>query len=342
MEEKNSIQNRIRSNGNPEILPPDCSGTTILPLSLQDQLTFLVTSLSVNHCILFGGAALDLLIDPGARIRDYDIGILDKGNCLESCAKALKKNGFKIIDKKRDYTVGKIHRVTMIFARKGEILLDVNFMEDFGIVGQFDIESLIWRFPEMDFVDRYGALRAFHEKTIQPIRPFEDENPLLVLNRLILLCAKYQLRITEHPIHKKLLAQLQKTISKFDLLNNDNLGEINLKASHYSTLLKAILYSRDRIAFLRELFNCGVMANAIPELLSSLTELSAESIVQINNAQHKWEIIQSILKSVKAGNQKKILGRLKLIGMRSWDEQDQKMALWLNKYEADHSIVLGN
>lgn len=298
-----------------------------LPYSLRQLMIQFSKVLRVKEFILFGGAATDLLISPSAEFRDFDIGIRGrKKYIINQCKKHLKLYGFQILGKDRSYFINMNEPVTMIFAKNNYWLLDINFMNNLWNVGQFDIESIFFRYPELDYIDRYNAIEAFKKKIIHPINGLYKENPILLINRIIDLCSKYNINMSRNPIHRDYIDILKKRISNWNTLDEFH-GKI-ARISFYSKILKAINQSKQREIFIRDLVNTGILAELIPELQKPLKNLSSKEKTLLNKAKTRGEVADFLIKIVNQNDKQKLKYKLQCVrDLRKWDLEDQNIFL---------------
>ncbi len=298
-----------------------------LPYPLRQLMIQLSKVLGAREFILFGGTAIDLLINPSVKIHDLDIGIeRRKKDIINQCKKHLRFCGFQIIGRNRPYFINMNESVTMVFAKNNRWLLDINFMDNLWSVGQFDIESLFFRYPELDYIDRYDAIEAFKKKTMHPINGLYKENPILLINRIIDLCSKYNISMHRNPIHRDYINILKKRISNWNTPNEFH-GKI-AKISFYSKVLKAIKQAKRRNIFIKDLVATGILIELMPELQKPLKNLSSKEKTLLNNAKTKGEIANLLIKGVNQNNGRKLKYKLQLVrDLRKWDLEDQGIFL---------------
>lgn len=98
----------------------------------------------------------------------------------------------------RPYWIRLAVPVVIVRARHRELELDLNFLDEPSKIGHFDVETVYWYYPDLTFADPCGVLG-------KPIRSFRlltdpaSDNPLLLLNRVIKLSAKYNVRFWRQP-----------------------------------------------------------------------------------------------------------------------------------------------
>lgn len=298
-----------------------------LPHPLRRLMSWFSKILGVKKFILFGGAAIDLLFDPSAKIHDLDIGIEGrKRSIINCCKKHLKSYGFKIIGKDRPYFINMNEPVTMVFATDNRWLLDISFMENVWSVGQFDIESLFFRYPELDYIDRYEAIEALKKKIIHPINGLYKENPILLINRIIDLCSKYNISMTKNPLHRDYINILKKRVSNWN--TSDEFHGKMARVAFYSKLLKAIKQAKRRNVFIRDLIASGILTELMPELLKPLKNYLSSNKTLLNKVRTKDEVANFLIKIVNPNDQQNLKDKFQLVfDLRKWDLEDQRILL---------------
>jgi len=280
---------------------------------------------NIDEFIIYGGTSIDLLLNRKNVIKDVDIAIKGKEESkISKLRERLGLKGFEIIEPKREYTIYLNEKVTLIYAQNNHMFLDICFMNDPRMVGQFDIESLYWRYPQLDYIDDYGALEAIASKTIKPIRELDCENPLLLTSRFIYLCAKYDASLLKEYQHRNTMYVLK------DKLINWNLSKTEQAyISCISSLLKSVLKAKDKNSFSEELIESGILEIIFPELNIYLQIANKE---EINEIQTKKELCNLIEKTLDEEIRIKFKEKVKYLKTRKWDKQDSNILYEDNIY----------
>lgn len=298
---------------------PRLSAAVPLSPPLQKIMIQISEDLGVKKFILFGGAALDLLQNPYSSIKDLDIGIGGGSKFVNPCTEHLRQSGYTIMDRERKYFINIIDPVIGVLAKNSNWLLDIAFMNDVRRVGQFDIESLYWRFPECDYLDKFGALRALRERTMRPIYGLEKENPYLLLNRFIYASAKYGLNTHNNPIHLACITKLGVLISTWRPQNEYH--GILAQAAYYSKLLKSLVVAKDRFTYVKDLARTRILLYTIPELQKPFEELKHSN--PLFRATTKSEIAGVLLRTLGKIPRRRLKSKLQTLKLREWDTDDQ-------------------
>ncbi|MDD3940352.1 MAG: hypothetical protein PHQ01_02130 [Candidatus Pacebacteria bacterium] len=293
-------------------------------LSNRDKklMFFLAKLIGVGEFVLYGSTPVSLIMKGNCMANDYDLAI--PGKTEENIIKVkrfLKKNGFKIIKSNRKYYIYQKIEVISLYAQKERILLDICFMDEISLIGQFNIESLYWRYPEMDCIDKYGTIEALRNKKIVSIRGLNNENIFLLTSRFIYLCSKYQISLTNKE-SQKIVKFINKKLCK------ENSYKTDQYISCLSSILKSILTAKDRMAFIEELINSEIVKNFFKELHSSLINLVKEnkqfSLLEVKN---KGDLINLLEKNMHENNKKEFIKKINMLTKRKWDKQDKTIKI---------------
>lgn len=296
-----------------------------VPSRIEDLMSRLAEDMSIPFFTICGGVPLDVYLQPDALIRDVDISI-PYLNWFEHVRKSLITRGYKIIESNRPYFINKTLEVSILMARKNEISLDINFLNYLDAIGQFDLESLQSSYPEMTYIDLHDALKAYQNRTAHLLRHIDNENPYLLLSRLVKLAAKYSLPLASNP-HLKYIISLNERISnwKYGHLFHD----VESPAAHCTGVLSAIIRAQDRMAFVTDLLESNAIRQTIPELYQTLSETDRLVLVPLLRAQRRSELGISLLRLMASKEQESFATRLLPLIQRKWSEEDQALASYV-------------
>ncbi|SRR6266508_3662014 len=209
-----------------------------LPIVLRDLVGDIAALLQVPELEVFGGAALDLLADPSCRIRDLDIAARGDRHTADEVAKRLADApDVGRITPVRDYWVHYRQPVFMFDVAWRHIVLDINFM-DHTPQAHFDVDAVVWYWPRMTWDDPYAVV-CRPVNAVRLTTALDADNPILLLNRIIKLAAKYDLDIAaaqrRSPVVPALLARAAHWVST-DQFHGRQAHDAHLRAVYASTL----------------------------------------------------------------------------------------------------------
>ncbi len=279
-----------------------------------------------DEFILYGGASLDLFLNNKTRIHDLDIAIagIDKAK-IKRCREKIKKKGFEIIESFREYYIHKNKRVVLVYAQNDKFFLDIAFLREPELIGHFNIETLFFRYPQMDYADRFNALKGIREKNIKLVRDLEAENPYLLLGRFLRLCSKYDISLNKHR-HKKILLDIKEKLREWRIISD---FDKSAYLSCISSLFKSIIQSKDK-GFNEVLINSSVIKSIFPELGKIINVHKDEFIKKISKAKTKLDIVVLFDKYLVDLERKTFRGKIRALKTRQWDEQDIKCSQCFN------------
>src|SRR5205807_4155707 len=129
---------------------------------------------------------------------------------------------------------------------------------------QFDIESVIWRYPELEYLDIYGAFGALAARTVRSVHGLANNNPYLLLNRLVRLAAKYGLSLADNPLHLSMVRELTRRIRGWTA--TDDFHGRQAREAHHRSVAGSTVRASDPPAYLADLAFSGALQESIPEL----------------------------------------------------------------------------
>lgn len=214
--------------------------------------------------VLFGGAALDMLQDPSRPVQDLDVALpFDRVEARLSHAR-LAARGIPVDGRVRRYWIHLDQPVLMFDVHWEGWTIDLNFVDGIRRVPPFDIESVMWRYPETDYVDLYGAFEALATGTVRPVRGLEGHHPYLLMDRMIRLAAKYDLTLARNRTHRGVVAELGRRVAAWTASDDFN-GPQAIEA-HHRHIASAVLRSSDPAFFLADLAEARALESSVIEL----------------------------------------------------------------------------
>lgn len=294
-----------------------------VPGRVGDLMSRLAEDLSIPSFTICGGVPLDLYLQPDAPIRDVDISV----PCLNRCERvrdSLVSRGYEIIESNRPYFINKTLKVSIMMARKNGMSLDINFLNELDAIGQFDFESLQSSYPEMTYIDLHDVLRAYQNRTAQLRGHVDNENPYLLLTRLVKLGAKYNFPLASNPVHLECIVSLNERIPNWKY--GHPFHDIESPAAHCTGVLSAIMRAQDRMSYVSDLIESNAIRHTIPELHRTLSETARPILVSLLGAQRRSELGVSLLRLMSAREREVFANRLRPLAQRGWSTEDVALA----------------
>jgi hypothetical protein len=162
-----------------------------LPPAQRELLAELADLLQVDELLVYGGAALDLLVDPRLLTHDVDVAIVGLEQAQQCRHKLLEHPEVGTVSAPRDYWIRLNQPVVMFDVEWRGRVLDINFVDTVEGIGHFDVECIRWHHPSATYTDPHDVLASLPVRDAALVGGVESENPLLLLNRALKLAAKY-------------------------------------------------------------------------------------------------------------------------------------------------------
>jgi len=265
--------------------------------------------------IFYGGGILDSL--SSSKINDYDIAIKNSKGIKKKIISRLKKNKFEIFIKNRIYYIYINKKVSLIYAKKGKLNLDIAFIDNYDLIGQWDIESAYIIWPKNKEINLNLAKKAKKAKKICLIRNISQENPFLLLSRFLYLCAKYSFSINKKE-HKKYISLLEKKCIKWNP-PNIKFHKKEVEISFYSYCIKTLIKSNKKM--IKNLYALKVYEKLFPELHLALS-LILRNYQKFNKIKNKDKMVFYLDQLLNYN--KKFRRKIQKLNIRNWDNYKLK------------------
>lgn len=229
--------------------------------------------LDTPQLVVYGGAARDLLNASPGSPKDVDVAAGPLARAAVCRERLLDHPDVEQVGDARDYWIRMTEPVIMFDVRWRGMTLDVNFLDDFGKIGHFDVECVRWEYPAGMVVDPYGVTDRQETDSFSLVSPMDAENPILLLNRLVKLSAKYEVDYTQVPELAYLTGELVEAAAVWK--SEDDFHGAQADAAHARALATSVQRARDGRAFLQTCLDSGVIACRKPALSTALSRSPA-------------------------------------------------------------------
>ena len=287
-----------------------------VPYKVKARINQIAHFLNVKKFILYGGTAVDLLMNRS--VNDYDIAIKYRyKKDIINLRNYLKNNGFIMVEPWREYIIHKNKKVILIYAKNKEYFLDIVFLRNFNLIGLYDIESPYITFPEIKIVDKHNGLINLRNKKINFIRKINSENPYIFLGRFIYLCSKYTIPIS-HIKYKNILSNLKE---KCNYKSKSKYFNTQIIPSFYSHIFKAILRSNDKSKFVKILIREKTFDEIFPSLKVALVNVMKknDSITKLSHLDNRKQLINFLYDCLDKENKGEFINEVKKLEIRRWE-----------------------
>ncbi|WP_141746835.1 hypothetical protein [Streptomyces agglomeratus] len=265
-----------------------------LPADHRRLLGDLAELLDTPQLVVYGGAARDLLIARLGSPKDVDVAAGPLSRAAECRERLLEHPDVEHVGEARDYWIRMTEPVIMFDVRWRGMTLDINFLDDCGKIGHFDVECVRWEHPAGTFVDPYGVTERKETRSFSLVSSIDAENPVLLLNRLVKLSAKYDVDYTQAGELAHLAGELVKAASAWN--SDDGFHGMQAEAAHARALATSVQRARAGRAFLQVLLDSGVIACRNPMLAVALSDDPSAVIrlARTNSPEAFWHLANSL------------------------------------------------
>jgi hypothetical protein len=273
--------------------------------------------LGSDRFVLFGGAATNLVLALDAPIHDFDIA-LRPDFPVATLLDRLQARGYAVQRTPRPFLVDGVHPVQMYAATNGSTLLDLNVVDDFGILGQFDLDSVVIDQRSGQVHGASRARAAFERGTIQAVRGLAREDARLLLTRLIVLAGKYGLDLC-HPAHVAVLRQLEPRLG--GPVPDTGFHRTDVPGILVSSVLGTLLRSPGRAGLVAALLDSGALGRALPALHDVLRRLRGHGCTGLAGVAEKAALVALLRAQAGDDDERQRLDAC-LAPMWTWDRGD--------------------
>lgn len=270
------------------------TGSQPLPADHRRLLDDLAELLDAPQLCVYGGAARDLLIASPGSPKDVDVAAGPLARAAACRERLLDHPDVEQLGEARDYWIRMTEPVIMFDVRWRGMTVDVNFLDDVGKIGHFDVECVRWEHPAGTFIDPYGVTGRKETDSFSLVRSMDGENPILLLNRLVKLSAKYDVDYTQVDELAHLAGRLVAAAAAWS--SDDRFHGTQADAAHARALATSVQRARDGRAFFQTCLDSGVIACRNPVLAEALRKdpSAVTKLARTTSAEAFWHLANSL------------------------------------------------
>lgn len=273
-----------------------------LPTAHRHLLSDLADLLDMPKFVLYGGAARDLLSASPGSPKDVDVAAGPLSHAAGCRERLLEHPDVQEVGPARDYLIRMTEPVIMFDVRWRGMTVDVNFLDDLGKIGHFDVECVRWEHPAGTFVDPYRVVGRQTTDSFALVSPMDAENPVLLLNRLVKLSAKYDVDYTQVGALAQLARELVEAAAEWN--SADDFHGTQADAAHARAIATSVQRARDGRAFLQVCLDSGVIACRNPRLAEALTRApsAVTRLARTTSPDSFWHLANSLTSDRTSSN----------------------------------------
>jgi hypothetical protein len=270
---------------------------------------------------LYGSRAVSLLMGHEApRISDVDIAILGgEDDALEAKGR-LAGAGYRVTPWLRRFQMNRRNTAWIFEATRAGWKFDITAVQSFDLLGQFSIEKILIEMPSEKVIDD-GASRAMRRRLLRLSTPLEEAIPHLLLARLIVLSACYELPLGMASRNGRTVRIIVERCRDAQAL----VSEEAARASAFSALFRSILRARNKRRFLTTISRAGIT----PILGQTVAKLLAAKALQddprLERLSRREELAGLLLRHCQSVELPKLANEIGILRSREWNEKDLRI-----------------
>lgn len=228
-------------------------------IQIDNLAKIVADAIGLDDFVLYGGAIIDTFLN--LKLKFLDLDILVKGKEKRShVINHLEKRGYKIIEHQREFLMSNDIAVTLVYAIKGDLFLDVGFIEEIEqFKPPFTIESAFYDNKSHQYKGIIQAILDLNTKRMWPTaNTLSKGNPYSLLSRAFYLMAKYDFDMSDDG-NREIILLLTSRVKTEGTVKDDR---------YYSCLnafFKSVCKAKNKNLFINELMALGVFDLLIPE-----------------------------------------------------------------------------
>lgn len=300
---------------------------TVIERSFNDITQFMEEA-QLNEVYMFGGGVLDPLVNPDAKINDYDLCVKDKEIFMDS-VKTLKEKGIPVSD------ITHTHNIYVVIQHPTFGQIDFSCMdpEDNGI---FNIEKIYTRFRKTngegyrsDVIDKYNAVEGLKRGEIHLACEQGKEGAYNLLRRFLAVTGKYGLDITKCGKNQKTIDDIKEEFQK----NRPYYPQDKVRC--LSRLFASLKRAKNRPQFVKNLGEQGLLFIPFPEMHKVFNRPSFQNDKRLQECETQKELLELTLLYAREHERDDTVDCLRILARREPARQDKGVKQFVDKIESE-------
>ena len=284
------------------------------PKKVVNDIQQFMTEADLHEVYMFGGAVLDTLLNPEAKVNDYDVCVKEEPIFYKTLAN-LKKSQSQVSDVMRTHNVYAVIQHPQL----GQIDFSCMDPEDNGIL---NIEKIYARFNltknglTYQVVDKYDAIDGMKQGKIRLASLPEKEGAYNILRRFLATAGKYNIDIRPDGVNQPLIDQMNDTFKK----NYPYVAQDRVRClSRFGASLKR---SKNRPEFVKNLYAQKIFEQPFPDIHKLLGKPEFQNAEKLKTANSQKELLWLMLRSVKGAERDELVDTILQLSKREKARQD--------------------
>lgn len=276
----------------------------------------------LDEAFLFGGAVLDPLLNPDAKVNDYDLCVKDEDVFYEALRHLERKN-IEVSDVMRTHNIYAVVRHPQL----GQIDLSCMDPEDNGI---FNVEKIYARFKKKngiianEVIDKYGAVDGMRSGKIWLASTPEKEGAYNILRRFLAITGKYNLDISQGGVN-------QETVDRVNLAFEAGYRYIPQdKVRCLARLTASLKRSQNRKEYVRNIAEQKIFSRAFPDIHKLFSNETFQNCDKLQECTSQKELLELMLANVDFQDRDAMVDCLLLLTRREKARQDKGVKMFID------------
>lgn len=282
----------------------------------------------LNEAFLFGGAVLDPLINPNAKINDYDVCVKDKDTFFEALQN-LEAQGIPISEVTRTHNI----YVVIQHPEFGQIDFSCMDPENNGI---FNIEKIYKKYRKINgggydstIIDKYGAVEGLKRGEIRLACNPEEEGAYNLLRRFLAVTGKYSLDISKDGPNQAVINDIKDEFRK----SRPHIPQDRVRC--LSRLSASLRRSKNRNEYVKNLGSQGIFFIAFPDIHKLFNRPSFQTSPELAQSQTQKELLELMLAHTKKEDRDAMIDCLRILAKREPARQDKGVKMFVENLEQE-------
>lgn len=276
----------------------------------------------INEAFLLGGAVLDPLVNPQAKVNDYDVCVKHRDDFYQAL-RSLSQKGVPISEVMRTHNI----YVVINHPTLGQIDFSCMHPEDNGI---FNLEKIYARFNyDSDgisnrVIDNYAAVESLKRGEMWLACIPEKEGAYNILRRFLALSGKYNLDISRDGPNHMIIKQMNYLFKRgYPYIPQD-------KVRCLSRLSASLKRSPDRREYVKNLAEQQIFENAFPDIHKLFNNENFQNCYKLESAKTQKELLELMLANTDFKDRDVMVDCLLLLDKREKARQDSGVRDFVN------------
>lgn len=269
----------------------------------------------LDEAFLFGGAVLDPLLNPDAKVNDYDLCVRSEDAFYEALSQLERKN-IDVSDVMRTHNIYAVVRHPQL----GQIDLSCMDPEDNGI---FNVEKIYARFKRKNgvvdnvVIDKFGAVDSMRSCKIRLASTPEKEGAYNILRRFLAISGKYNLDISKGGVNQEAVDQINKAFDAgYRFIPQD-------KVRCLSRLVASLKRSQDRKKYVKDIAEQNILARSFPDVHKLFQNEMFQNCDKLQDCSSQKELLELMLANVDFRDRDAMIDCLMQLSRREKARQDK-------------------